>query len=87
MISLRECLRAGAKPSAAFRELYGNIGSSDLILRVDQDLDGIPTTVLHAIANWNRGRIAGREHMGLNDDQFDEAVTKALLEKLNLHSK
>lgn len=49
MSTLRELLTSGVPPSAAFRQVYGDLGSKELILRIDQDLDGIPTAVLPAI--------------------------------------
>lgn len=87
MSTLKELLISGVPPSAALRQVYGDLGSKEIVLRIDQDLDGIPTAVLHAIANWNRNQVVGREHMGLTDAQFDGAVAAALCEKLKLLSQ
>ena len=87
MSTLKGLLIAGVPPSAAIRKVYADVGSKELVLRIDQDLDGIPAAVLHAIANWNRNPVVGREHMGLNDAQFDNAVTVALREKMKQFSQ
>lgn len=78
MNSVRELMLEGVAPSAALRCIYGDVNASDLITKLDDEFNGIPSGVVMAIANWNRGRIAGCEGMGLTDSQFDEAVTPLL---------
>ena len=78
MNSFRDLMLAGVAPSAALRQLYGDVSGTVLITKLDDEFNGIPSPVIMAIANWNRGRIAGREGMGLNDAQFDDAVTPLL---------
>ena len=85
MTSIRELMLAGGKPSAALRQLYGDASGHDLIIKMDDEFIGIPSSVLHAIANWNRGRISAREGMGLNDTQFDDVVTPLLTPLLSLN--
>jgi len=67
MDSISELMLAGVKPSAALRQLYGDASGHDLIIKIDDEFVGIPSSVLHAIANRNRGRNSGQEGKGLND--------------------
>jgi hypothetical protein len=81
MKTLKEKLLAGMRPSEALRELaeqHGGLSSADLVKVIDDEFDGIPATVIHAIANWNKGEHPDRKGWGLNDEQFDAVVTNAL---------
>jgi len=81
MSALKEMLLSGVRPSEAFRELigqHGDLSGTSLIKMIDEEFDGIPAPVIHAIANWNRGNNPDRKGWGLNDEQFDEVVMSAL---------
>lgn len=81
MKTLKDKLISGMKPSEIFRELleqHGGLSSTDLIKMIDDEFEGIPAPVIHAIANWNKGENPDRKGWGLNDEQFDEVVTSAL---------
>jgi hypothetical protein len=70
-------LLAGLPPSEAIREALqsqGDLSSKELIRLLDDELGGVPLTVAHAVANWNRGRNPARQSAGLNDAQFNDAV-------------
>jgi hypothetical protein len=66
------------KPRTAIGQLYGDAGGHDLTLKINDEFIGIPLSVLHAIANWNRGRNSGQEGTGLKDTQFADVVTPLL---------
>lgn len=81
MKTLKEKLLSGLKPSEALRELLEQrrgLSNTDLIKLIDDEFDGIPPPVIHAIANWNKGKNPDRKGWGLSDEQFDEVVVSAL---------
>jgi hypothetical protein len=77
MATIKEYLLSGLRPSIAIREVAksrGELSSKELIMLLDEELNGIPPTVANAIANWNRKSGSMQKCAGLNDLQFDDAV-------------
>ena len=77
MATIKENLLSGMPPSEAIRQALqsqGDISSKDLIRLLDDELGGVPLTVVHAVANWNRGRNPAQQVAGLNDAQFNDVV-------------
>jgi hypothetical protein len=81
MKTIKENLLAGMSPSEAIRQVLqsqGDLSSKELIRLLDDELSGVPLTVVHAVANWNRGRNPAQQSSGLNDAQFNDAVWSEL---------
>lgn len=63
MSALKEMLLSGVRPSEAFQKLIGigDLSGTNLIKMIDEEFDGMPAAVIHAIANWNKGNNPDRK--------------------------
>lgn len=77
MSGIRELLKSGMKPSAAFRALFeqGTARTNhDIVKLLYMEFDDLSESVMPAVMNWNRGTNPERTGMGLTDDRLDEIL-------------
>jgi hypothetical protein len=74
MISIRQLLSAGMRPSQAFRYLlqHGVVRSTpDIVNLLHEEFEDLSISVMPAVMNWNRGTKPELVGKGLSDDQLD----------------
>lgn len=83
MISIRQLLSSGMRPSQAFRYLlqHGAATSApDIVNLLYEEFEDLSSSVMPAVMNWNRGTKPELVGKGLNDDRLDEILLDLMAE-------
>jgi len=78
---VRSLIKSGMMPSEVFRLLIeqGEVSSNaDISKLLDEEIDGLPSFVMTAVINWNRGVNPEREGVGLPDERLNERIGDCL---------
>jgi hypothetical protein len=77
MISIRQLLNSGMRPSQAFRYLLQHgaaTSASDIVNLLYEEFEDLSSSVMPAVMNWNRGARPELAEKGLSDDRLDEIL-------------